>query len=107
MEQETGLLFVKQKIYYNVLLFMIKATKELVPPYITNQLAYVADVQPYALRSNQSFRLPQLLTNMGQRSFLYRGAQMLNDMIRDGVSPNMPLSDFKSTLKDCVSEVLK
>ena len=35
--------------------------------------------------------------------FLYRGAQMFNDMIRDGVSTNMPLSDFKSALKDYVS----
>ena len=100
MQQATGLLSVKQRIFYNVLLFMFKATKELVPPYITNQLAYVADVQRYALRNNESLRLPQLLTNMGQRSFLYRGAQMFNDMIRDGVPTNVPLSDFKSALKD-------
>ena len=73
------------------------------PPYITNQLAYVVDVQPYALRSNQSLRLPQLLANMGQRSFLYRGAQTFNDMIRDGVSTVVPLSDFKSALKDYAS----
>ena len=103
MQQETGLLSVKQRIFYNVLLLMFKATKELVPPYITNQLAYVADVQSYALRSNESLRLPQLLTNMGQRLFLYRDAQMFNDMIRDGVPTNAPLNDFKSALKDYVS----
>ena len=85
MQQETKQLSVKQRIVHNVLLFMFKATKELLPPYITRQLAYVADVQPYALRSNQCLRLPQLLTNMDQRSFLYRGAQMFNDMVRDGV----------------------
>ena len=91
MQQETKQLYVKQRI---VLLFMFKATKELLLPYITTQLAYVADVQPYALRSYQCLRLPQLLTNMGQRSFLYRGTQMFNDMVRDGVSTNVLLKNF-------------
>ena len=83
---------------------MFKATKELLPPYITSQLAYVADVQPYALRSNQCLRLPQLLTNMGQRSFLYQGAQLFNQMVRDGVSTSVLLKDFKCTLRDYVVE---
>ena len=104
MQQETKQLSVKQRIVHNVLLFMFKATKELLPPYITSQLAYVADVQPYALRSNQCLRLPQLLTNMGQRSFLYRGAQLFNDMVRDGVSANVLLKDFKCALRDYVVE---
>ena len=103
MEQETKL-SVKQMIVHNVLLFMFKATKELLPPYITSQLAYVANVQPYALRSNQCLRLPQLLTNMGQRSFLYRGAQLFNDMVRDGVSTSVLLKDFKCALRDYVVE---
>ena len=104
MQQETKQLSVKQRIVHNVLLFMFKATKELLPPYITSQLAYVADVQPYALRSNQCLRLPQLLTNMGQRSFLYRGAQLFNDMVRDGVSTNVLLKDFRCALRDYVVE---
>ena len=37
MQQEIGLLSVKQRIIYNVLLFMFKATKELLPSYITTQ----------------------------------------------------------------------
>lgn len=102
MHQEADLLTVRQRIKHNVLLFMFKATKELLPPYITNQLAYVADVQPYALRSNQNLRLPQLLTNMGQRSFLYRGAQMFNEMVRDGVTTNVLLKDFKTALREYV-----
>ena len=100
MLQRTQLLSVKQRLNYNVLLFMFKATKQLLPPYITNQLAYVADVQPYALRSNHNLRLPQLLSNMGQRSFLYRGAQMFNDLIRDGIPTNVLLNNFKATLRD-------
>ena len=39
---------------------------------------------------------------MGQRSFLYRGAQLFNDMIRDGVSTNVLLKDFKNALRDYV-----
>ena len=102
MHQEADLLSVRQRIKYNVLLFMFKATKDLLPPYITNQLAYVADVQPYALRSNQNLRLPQLLTNMGQRSFLYRGAQLFNEVVRYGVTTNVLLNDFKTALREYV-----
>ena len=92
----------RQRINYNVILFMFKATKELLPRYITNQLAYVADVQPYALRSNAVLRLPQLLTHMGQKTFLYRGAQIFNDLVISGVQTNVSLGNFKVELKEYV-----
>ena len=102
MHRQTSLLSVRQRIYYNVLLLMFKATKNLLPSYITSQLTYVADVQPYALRSNTCLRLPQLLTNKGHKSFLYRGSQLYNDMMRSGVDRNAKLSDFKTTLNEYV-----
>ena len=102
MHQDTQLLSVRQRVNYNVLVLVFKATKSLLPRYISSQHAYVADVQPYALRSNQNLRLPQLLTNMGQKSFLYRGVQMFNDMVKSGINTNVLLKDFKCALCDYV-----
>ena len=104
MHQDTSFLTVRQRITYNILLLMYKATNGLLPQYISSQLAYVSDVQPYALRSNNNLRLPALLTNTGQRSFLYRGAKLFNDMKSSGVTPDTNIRTFKEQLKTYVMQ---
>lgn len=48
MLDRTKLLTVKQRINYNVIVFVYKATTSLLPPYMCNQLNLVAEVQPYS-----------------------------------------------------------
>ena len=69
-----------------------------------SQLAYVSDVQPYSLRSNGSLRLPQLRSNIGQKSFLYRGTQLYNEMVQNNVATDVLLKDFKVILSKYVAE---
>lgn len=76
------LLDVKQRIYFNVLIAVHKMKLGLLPPYLTQQLRYVGDVQPYGLRSNNRFRLPDY-TGQGQNSLFYKGVDLYNKMMRD------------------------
>lgn len=50
-------LTINQRTLMNVLLFVFKMKNSLTPKYLTSQLVYVADVQPYNLRSRGDFRL--------------------------------------------------
>lgn len=102
--QRTKLLSVKQRITFNVLLFLYKATNNLLPPYICNQLNLISDVQPYQLRSNGRFRLPNMLTRLAQNSLMYKGVKEYNQMCERGVDTNQRLAQFKMSLETYVLE---
>ena len=104
MLQRTSLLTIRQQINYNVILLMFKATHNLLPSYISSQFVYVSDVQPYPLRSNELLRLPQLFSHTGQKSLIYRGAQIYNEMVQNGIETNVLMKDFKITLRQYVIE---
>lgn len=102
MLNRTKLLTVKQRINFNVIAFVYKATTGLLPPYMCNQLNLVADVQPYSLRSNNLLRLPRFVSSSGQRSILYKGVKLLNDMTNDGFGMAENLREFKALAEEYV-----
>jgi hypothetical protein len=80
MLQETNLLSIKQRIIFNVLLLIYKATKNLLPNYLTVNIIRTADIQPYHLRNNSSLRPPSHITHRNQDSIWYKGVRLFNQM---------------------------
>lgn len=101
MLNKLNLLDVKQRIYFNVLLMIHKLKIGLLPTYLSQNLQYVRDVQPYSLRSNENFRLPQFIGGQAQNSLFYKGVSLYNSLIND-VSINNNVSEFKNELKNYV-----
>lgn len=99
MLQELDLLSVRQRISFNVLLMVHKMKKGLLPQYLTQNLSYVRDCQPYSLRSNDRFRLPTHTRT--QNSLFYKGVSLYNAML-DHLLPDNNISRFKAQLKDYV-----
>lgn len=99
MLHQTDIMSVRQRINYNVLIYIYKASKSLLPRYITSQLNTVSNIQPYQLRRNGMFRPPNITSRLGQNSIMYRGIILFNEMISDGVNVNNAIEIFKIDLK--------
>lgn len=69
----------------------------LLPSYLSQNLQYVRDAQPYLLRSNDQFRLPQYLGAQAQNSLFYKGVAQYNCMIND-INECNNLVEFKQNL---------
>ena len=50
------------------------------PEYLTEQLKYVGEAQPYRLRNAKNFILQRADTNAMQKSLYYKGLNMYNKM---------------------------
>ena len=73
--------YIRQRIIFSVLAMIHKMKLGLLPPYLSQNLQYVRDVQPYNLRSNSKFRLPAFTSNIGQNSLFYNGVSLYNQMM--------------------------
>lgn len=104
MLNELDLLDVKQRIYYNTLMFVYKMRMGLLPEYLTRNLQCVGEVQPYVLRSGQQYRLPRAMTAFSQNCLFYKGVQMLNDVINAGHEVSDNINEFKKTARIFVKE---
>lgn len=104
MLKDTGILSVKQRIMFNVIIFMYKAAHGKLPDYICKLLTPVSEAQPYHLRSNNLFRLPNLLTGMGQNSLQYKGVKLYNEVTIDGLNTGENINEFKNQLEEYVAE---
>lgn len=69
---------VKQRLEFNTLIFIQKMKKGDAPDYLTDQIKYVRDVQPYSLRNDENFRLQHMATTAMQRSLFYKGLKLYN-----------------------------
>ena len=97
MLNEINLLSVRQRIVYNTLKLIYKAEYKLIPIYLCELFNYVSEVQPYNLRSNENFRLPNNMTSFAQNSVLYKGVKLYNEM-KSECEINGNLTKFKETL---------
>lgn len=104
MLADLDLLDVRQRIYFNVLLLIHKAKLGILPPYLSQHLNYVSDVQPYMLRTGNCFRLPNLLGAQGQNSIFYKGVQLYNGFIRL-VGEDMNLDDINVFRRELINYV--
>lgn len=103
MLDKCDLLSVKQRIYFNVLMFMFKIKRNLLPQYLTTLFKRNCDVQPYTLRNNEQFRLPNFRTAQAQTSLTYKGAQVFNTMERV-IDTNCSEDRFKQKLREYVKQ---
>lgn len=90
---------VKQRVYYNTLIFVYKMKMSLLPQYLSRNLVYVQSVQPYVLRSNDQFRLPHARSAFAQNCLFYKGVQLFNDMRSSGYEVDCEMRDFKCNAK--------
>lgn len=104
MLNRTNMLSIKQRINYNVILLIYKAVNHLLPEYLSSQLRYVSDLQPYVLRNNRNLRPPQLKTKIGQKSIFYKGVIMFNELRSKGVDTECSLKQFKVLLSEYVKD---
>lgn len=81
MLNKCNLLSVKQRIYFNVLKFMFKIKRNLLPEYLTALFQTTSQLQPYQLRNNDHFRPPQYLSQQAQNTLEYKGAIEFNNML--------------------------
>ena len=63
---------IQQRLVLSTLQFIQKTKIEKAPTYLTEQLGYVRDVQPYHLRNAEDFRLPIATTMSMQRSLFFQ-----------------------------------
>jgi len=90
MLNELSILDVKQQIYYNTLILLHKAEYNRLPEYISEIFKYVGDNQPYNLRNNKNFSIPQVRTAFAQNSVIYKGIQLYNQFKTEfSVTQNM------------------
>lgn len=74
---------VKQRVILNVLTFVYKMKYKMVPEYLTSNLVYTQDAQPYDLRSNSDFRLQLYRDTRTQNMLQYRGLKLFNELPRE------------------------
>lgn len=97
MLNNLSLLDVKQRICYNVLVLFYKIEKGLVPKYLQSNLRSVSESQPYPLRSNESYRLPNYVNARSQNSLMYKGLNMFNQL-KMSVNVNENLDKVKENI---------
>lgn len=97
----TELLDVKQRVYFNVLMFMYKIHKGVLPDYLCLRFQRVRQAQSYELRRGERFRLPALRTSDAQNCLSYKAALQFNDLMGQ-VDIEKPMFDFKRALCDYV-----
>lgn len=69
-----------QQIKLNVLLFIFKMKNDKLPKYLTKNLRYISDTQPYNLRNAQNFRIAHKATTRAQNTMMFKGLQLYNNL---------------------------
>lgn len=89
---------ITQRLEFNTLNFIQKMKIGSAPEYLTQQLRFVGEVQPYQLRNAENFRLQRTTTTKMQRSLFYKGLQLYN-MLPDNSKSERNMNIFK---RNCV-----
>lgn len=101
MLQTLKWLDIRQRLQLNTLLFIHKMKMGLTPKYLTEQLRYVNDMQPYHLRNGNDFRVHKATNNMMKRCLFYKGLQLFN-MLPNEVKAERNINLFK---RNCIIAV--
>lgn len=72
-----------QRLEFNTLNFIQKLKSGNSAEYLTKQLQYVGEVQPYNLRNADNFRLQRVTTSAMQKSLFYKGLHLYNKLDPD------------------------
>lgn len=71
---------IRQRLKLNTLKFIRKMRRNEAPEYLTEQIIYVKEAQPYQLRNMEHFRIARVSTTAMQRSLFYKGLQLYNSL---------------------------
>lgn len=71
---------IKQRLQLNTFTFIHKMKTGNAPEYLTEQLRYVNESQPYNLRNANDFRIHRAINNTTKRCLLYKGLQLFNQL---------------------------
>lgn len=69
---------IKQRLELSTISFIQKLKKGEAPEYLTEQITYVREAQPYQLRNSENFRIERVSTSAMQRSLFFKGLQLYN-----------------------------
>lgn len=100
-----GWMNVRQRINYQVLVFIFKMKYNLFPEYLSNNLSYIQEVQPYELRRGDDFRLQQWKSSRGQNQLMYNGLRLFNNLPND-IKLERCLSKFRKLIIEKKNEYL-
>lgn len=105
MLAETGLLSVRQRIFYNTLLLIWKIRTGHLPSYLNEFFHTLGDSQPYSLRNATRLRPPRTITSAAQNSVIYKGVLMFNELTNENANViNFELNETKRIIRQYVMD---
>lgn len=85
---------IQQRLELNTLVFIQKMKQGNAPSYLTENIRYVSDIQPYGLRNSNDFRMQRRTTTGAQNSLFYKGLRLFN-MLPINIKNEVNLMNFK------------
>lgn len=71
---------INQRMIFNVLVFVYKIKFNLLPAYLSENIRYVNDVQPYPLRNANDFRLLSFRNQRTENMVMHKGLSIFNSL---------------------------
>ena len=101
--RQLGWLPVRDVLVYRDTVVAYKCTNNLAPPYLCDRFVKHTEVHQRASRNRGMLQIPHSRTSTGQRSFLYKGVKIWNEL--DRALKHIPsLRVFKSKLREGMVE---
>lgn len=94
-------LSVKQRIYYNTMIFIYKIYYGLLPQYLSCHLSIISDHHNFNTRNKSNFTVPFYTKKFSQNSLFYKGVQLYNNLPTT-VKTSRSLPIFK---RECVQYI--
>lgn len=95
---------INQRIQFNAIVFIFKMKYNLLPSYLSANLQFIQDVQPYNLRSNLNFRLRFYRNERTKNMLMYKGLKLFNELPSEIKNENV-FRIFKKLLVNQTSHV--
>lgn len=85
---------IKERMLYNVCLFVHKMKCEMTPPYLSKEIKFVKDKHQYNTRQKENIKIKFCKTSAGQKSMTYTGFQLYNKL-PEKVRDSKGINEFK------------
>lgn len=96
---------IKQRIYFNVLLFIYKLLNNKLPLYMCRSVFYNRDVHSYGTRKIDHFRLPNFTKTSTQNNLYYKGLKLYNELPNE-IKDAKNIRQFKKFCSQHVKQIL-
>ena len=89
---------IKERMIYNVCLFVHKMIHGMMPQYLMREVEFVKDVHKYNTRQIENIKVNYCRTNTGQKSMTYKGYQIYNKLPKE-IKTIDNICEFKRRLR--------